>query len=57
MIILVNNILCKEEKGSSLFNSVQYVTSAVCNIYVNAHKLIRIQLFCYGINKDLNKYM
>ena len=38
MIILLNNILCKQEKGSSLFNSVQYVY-AVCNIYVNAHKI------------------
>lgn len=59
MIILVKNtcILCKQEKGSSLFNSVQYLTSAVCNIYVNADKLIKINLFFYCINKELSKYM
>lgn len=57
MIILVKNILCKQEKGSSLFNSVQCLTSAVCNIYVNADKLIKINLFFYCINKELSKYM
>lgn len=57
MIILVKNILCKQEKGSSLFNSVQYLTSAVCNIYVNADKLLKINLFFYCINKELSKYM
>ena len=45
MIILVKNILYKQEKGSNLFHSVQYLSSAVCNIYVNALKLIKIQLF------------
>jgi len=40
VIILVKNILGKQEKGSSLFNFVQYLSYAVCNVDVNAHKLI-----------------
>ena len=40
MIILVKNILCKQEKESSLFNSIQYLSSAVCNFYANAYFII-----------------